>query len=233
MYTVKPNIVTFHPLAICCLLALLTGIAGCNTPHCITCNAKEGSIKGVEYFLARGVDINTTECNGITPFYAAVEGNADINMLKFLVDKGANVNVKDNIDWTPLHTAAVRSKIDVVQFLIEKGVDVNVKNSLGRTPLHEAAGSDKPNIDVFMCLIASGADVNTKDNEGRTPLHDAVMFNHKIVKYLIDQGADVNAKDNDGRKPAHNAEQYSSLPGYPEALKYLVEKRVEVDAETE
>ena len=63
----------------------------------------------------------------------AVRGST-IEAVKLLIDNGANVNVKDSDDWTPLHSAVQLVRKEIVELLIAKGADVNAKPRF--TPLN-------------------------------------------------------------------------------------------------
>ena len=67
---------------------------------------------------------------------AAADG--DIEQVKLLISKGADINSKDKGGNIPLHYAVKAGKIEVVQLLIEAGADINVKDNRDRTPLHMA-----------------------------------------------------------------------------------------------
>jgi ankyrin repeat protein len=56
------------------------------------------------------------------------------NIAKLLIDKGTDVNAKDNWYWTPLHSAVYKDK-EMVELLITRGANVNVRDGAGRTPL--------------------------------------------------------------------------------------------------
>ena len=63
----------------------------------------------------------------------------DINRIKKLLDKGADVNAKDKDGETALMAAALRGHTEIVQFLLNKGADVNAKRNDGTTALMAAA----------------------------------------------------------------------------------------------
>jgi ankyrin repeat protein len=67
--------------------------------------------------------------------------NRHIEVVQFLIEKGADVSARNNDQETPLHLATLNWHIDVVQFLIliENGADVNARNNGQNTPLHLAA----------------------------------------------------------------------------------------------
>ncbi|HIO21469.1 MAG TPA: ankyrin repeat domain-containing protein, partial [Nitrospirales bacterium] len=52
--------------------------------------------------------------------------------------KDANVNAKDEVGWTLLHTAAFYGHKEIAELLITKGADVNAKDEDSWTPLHWA-----------------------------------------------------------------------------------------------
>ena len=72
-----------------------------------------------------------------------------------LLDRGAEVNGKDNSGWTPLHYAAWDGHADVAALLLDRGAEVNVKTIDGWTPLHYAA--DYGHADVVALLLERGA----------------------------------------------------------------------------
>ena len=69
-------------------------------------------------------------------------GINDIKTVKALLDKGADVNVKDNSGSTPLIYAARNGRTEVLKALIDKGAEVNAKDINGNTPLIWAACMD-------------------------------------------------------------------------------------------
>lgn len=72
---------------------------------------------------------------------AAFWGHLDI--VKFLVEKGSDVNHHGFVKSTPLEQAAFMGHPDVVKYLIAHKADLNAKGNIGGTPLHAAVFGDK------------------------------------------------------------------------------------------
>ena len=82
----------------------------------------------------------------------------DINQVQALLAQGADINQKNRMGWTPLHTAIQKQNKELVELLISKGADLNSKNNRGQTPLFVAI--DMGQKEMVQLLISKGADVN-------------------------------------------------------------------------
>ena len=135
----------------------------------------KGNIAAVKQYLDNGVNVNAKSEPGLTSLHCAV--NEDFKgshreLVKLLIEKGADVNARDDILDTPLHGA---SNKETAETLIKAGADVDVKNESGETPLHvvERQFDEKKASEICELLIANGARVNEKKLNGQTPLDEA------------------------------------------------------------
>jgi ankyrin repeat protein len=121
-----------------------------------------------------------------------------------LLRAGADVNVKGDLDKTPLHQASANGNLPVVNELLEHGADVNAKDVDGDTPLHYACWNGHSA--VIIELLCQGADMEAKGYDGQTPLHYASCNGHvAIVQELVSRGANILAASDAGRLPIHEA----------------------------
>ncbi len=154
-----------------------------------------------------------TECfaEEIDVFKLAENGTP--KQLQEAINKGANVNVKEGLDFgykTPLHYAAsYNHNPKSINFLISKGLDVNdvfyEGNIIFGTPLTCAIRNK--NIDAVYELLKAGADPNSFSNDGNytygTPLHviamkykDNYSVTKKVIAALIKAGSNINYHEN-------------------------------------
>lgn len=133
-----------------------------------------------------------------------------LKMVKYLVEKGADVNAKSSKHGeTALIIASSDGKLEIVKYLISKGADINAVDKYGKNALMSHLGGYPEDLDVVKALVggkggflslfkkSNGVDVNAKDNEGKTALMYARSL--EVIKYLLSKGADINAKDNKGK----------------------------------
>lgn len=121
----------------------------------------------------------------------------NLEKVEELINRGADINFKDEFDFTPLFWAVFFEKnIDIVRLLIEKNADLNVQNKEG-TPLILAVKNG--NTDTALLLIEKNANFNIQDNDGYDALYWAIHFNEKkVLRELIKSGANLNAQNNFG-----------------------------------
>lgn len=83
-----------------------------------------------------GADPNIGDCDKRTALHAAIGKNSKSpELIEMLITYGAQINVKDQYGYTPLHIAALKGLADCVEILIYFGADVSVKTKSGMTAL--------------------------------------------------------------------------------------------------
>jgi len=113
--------------------------------------------------------------------------DGDIDQLQLLLSKGANVNEKNRMGWTPLHTAIRNSRLALIEPLIAKGADINAADNRGQTPLMAAIYIGQK--DAVELLIAKGADVNVMGGSDNALSLAKKRRNTEIVDLLVKHGA--------------------------------------------
>lgn len=95
---------------------------------------------------------------GLTPFLTACaySNSSDTDLLRSLIERGANPMDRDEYGRNAIHLAASSGNAGAIAFLYMIGVDINAKDSVGKTPLTIALLSN--NIDASKTLIGLGAE---------------------------------------------------------------------------
>ena len=119
----------------------------------------------------------------------------DIEQVKLLISKGADVDAKDKLGRTALHCASEKGHAEVAKLLISQGADVNAMDRNLAKPLHYAVmRGEKQTVEL---LLSKGADINAKNRDGRTPLFEAMKSSaagrKEVVELLASKGAKVPA----------------------------------------
>ena len=178
-----------------------------------------GCLKCVEILLEQNVVVDPLKHGDWTPLMiASTHGYVDI--VKKLIQYGANVQRLNKDGWNAFHLAARKGHIKVLECLLEDCMtlwDTVSKN--GRTPLHTACMHGKAKTVEFL-LQSAHYESDMKDSCGTTPFMDASRFNFVDILDLLcrKQNVDFNVVDSIGRNALHVACQSGAV----EAVQYLV-----------
>lgn len=128
----------------------------------------ENDLTSVESLLKLGVTPNLWRGGDEkTPLILASQHGYE-NIVKMLLDAGADVNEKDIDDRTALILTSRPGNENIVKMLLAAGADVNAENKNKSSALLEAVGFRSENI--IQELIISGADINAQNYDGNTAL---------------------------------------------------------------
>ena len=146
------------------------------TTHIEFLDAYLKQISNKDRFKSKENDDQTLLCS-------AVQRN-NVDKVKLLLDRGANIESKDKNDQTPLCWAVQRNNVNMVQLLLDAGANIESKDKDDRTPLWWAAWNDK--MDMAKLLLDRGANIESKDD---------------IIKLLLNAGANGESNDNNNQTP--------------------------------
>ena len=178
----------------------------CGTPLCAALH--KGHLDIALFLLEHGADgeqRGTAGQNGL--YIASSHGYTEI--VRTLIDRGADLNAVcrdwdewllgrnwsiDYLQWTPLHVASFKGRLEVARVLLEYGANVDHPDNLGRIPLHIA--SRGPCDDLVRLLLDHGANPSALDSGNETALHHAAYSGELgAVILLLDHGLAVNARN--------------------------------------
>jgi hypothetical protein len=101
---------------------------------------------------------------------------------KALIQRGADVNLRNNFRESPLAIAAKNGNIALVTLCLEKGVEVDAADKHGNTALFYAAQYNR--VDICELLLERGANLLVKNQQGKKPLD--VATDPRVRKLLED-----------------------------------------------
>ncbi|KGQ07356.1 Ankyrin repeat domain-containing protein 17 [Beauveria bassiana D1-5] len=116
---------------------------------------KTGNEAAVQLLLDRGADINAlTQSDNSCAIHCAVD-NANLTMVRFLVQNGANVNVQGSFYGSCLQSASAKGHHEMVEYLVQKGADVNIQGGFYGDALQAAARRGYHSVVNYLPLSAA------------------------------------------------------------------------------
>jgi uncharacterized protein len=188
--------------------------------------------------IARGADVNAINGKGWTPLFLAVKNRsreigtvpnpiidpvALMDVIKLLVEKGADVNVRTKARTdvygataflrepgaTPLLRAAYCADLEVIKYLLAHGADPQIATNDGTTTLMaltgvgygdgftKDVGTPDDSFEALKLLVDLGVPINAANSDKVTALHGAAHKNQpRMIEYLVEHGADMTAVSN-------------------------------------
>lgn len=164
-----------------------------------------GDTDEVKAHLKIGVNINTTNIDGLTALHQACI-DANIEMVKFLVENNADINAQDNEGWTPLHAAVSVGNLEVTKCLINKGARLNMCNN----------DSDLP---IDLCDTTNVQMKEFLDDEMQRQAIDADYERRKEELIMYEDARKMNFQDKVQSKTGATALHVSAAKGYTRVMK--------------
>ncbi len=147
-----------------------------------------------------------------------------IEVVKLLISKGADVNIKnketsfykEESGYSLLHYITYHNSkrysywkstsenerlanlLKIADTFIKNGAIIDARDDYGRTPLQLTK-----QVELAKLFIENGADFNAQDKSGCRPIH--YIYNIKQLEYYLKIGFDINTRDNNGNTPLHHA----------------------------
>ena len=155
--------------------------------------------------------------------HSATSGS--LELIKFFIDKGADILLKTKKGWNCLHIAAANGHLNLCKTLIkEYDFDVNMTNNYGWTALHQSAKCC--NYELIKLFIDKGTDALLKTKDGENCLQIAAANGClNLCKTLIEKhDFDVDMTDNYGWTALH----HSAKSGRYKLIKFFIDKGTDI-----
>jgi ankyrin repeat protein len=161
-------------------------------------------------------------------------GTKNIELVKELLDGGANIEARNEKGKTPLiiacESSGSKSSFEMVIFLLDRGADIEARENGGFSSLHYASRYSKSNssIETVKLLLDRGANIEGRSKRGWTPLiltsgysKDSTL---ETIQFLLDRGANINAKTDNEWTSLMLACAYSDTFSSLETVKLLLDR---------
>jgi ankyrin repeat protein len=133
-----------------------------------------------------GANINTKDGDGNTVLHHFLENrkkHLKWDIFQMFLDRGADPNIKNNGNYTPLYIAVQKEYLEACRMLLESGAKTDVRDLTNWTLLHYAYA--KNNFELCKLLVEYGADVSATNAYGQK-IYDMNSSHFRVYQYLLD-----------------------------------------------
>ncbi|KAK1172203.1 protein phosphatase 1 regulatory subunit 16A-like [Acipenser oxyrinchus oxyrinchus] len=181
--------------------------------------AARNDLEEVREFLKNGVSPDLYNEDGLTALHQCCIDDFE-EVVRALLDAGANVNACDSELWTPLHAAATCGHMGLVEMLIKHGANMLAVNADGNMPYDLC--EDEVTLDYIETAMANQGITQERINECRSSKERQMIAD---IRALIQAGCDLNAQDENGTSLLHIA----AANGYQSTAELLLEHKARVE----
>lgn len=201
-------------------------------PHLYT--ALKGFIHLTDMMMSGGSGTNpylTQEDTDMALRYAALGGCND--MVRRLLDKGANCNASNGKMGSALEAAAYRGHIAITELLLDGGASAYSQNGIMSSALR--AGISGGHLEVVQLLVSRGSDIDASSLTACTGASIMVAgrrrrnLNVECLTFLLDRGANVNEQDPTVGTALHCAAANMFFEGSSQCIRLLLERGADVN----
>jgi ankyrin repeat protein len=141
-------------------------------------------LETIRLILKAGANPNDRDRGNGTTVLMVAAGHGNEELVKLLLQQGANAKAGNAYGETALHYAAWRGNLTIVQQLLSQKVSVNTpKSAFGRTPLMFAVR--RGSLPIVKLLLAHGANVNAASRETLTDPHRVQYVYRSVLDHAI------------------------------------------------
>lgn len=222
-----------------------TATDGESVLHFLVTKPKQTEI--INYFIAKGVDVNKADKQGNTVLMKAASARENTEALELLLPMVKNSAAQNNKGESALTTAVQSGTPKAVEILLNNGADAKIVNKEGNNLGVYLVQSYRPQMNrgpeagntpkqdpfaVKMKLLQDkGLDLAAPQKDGSTLYHFALLKNDiNLLKKIADLKIDINAKNKDGLTALHKA---AMVAKDDTILKYLISIGAKNDVKTE
>ena len=166
---------------------------------------KNGYIDVTKELLNAGADHKLLDGFGDTWIHRAIDGGYRQELIRTMIDHGADVNAMNKHNETAFMTACKKGNVDAIKLLFSVGTNPNIKNDDGQTWIHHTVIGNWSR-EVLQVVMSHGGDVNATTKDNITALMLASRTgNVDTINVLLAAGADPNITDAGGYTCLHDA----------------------------
>jgi ankyrin repeat protein len=175
--------------------------------------------------------------------------NSNGQMIKWLIENGADISQRSNENQTSLDIAVQNNNAEMVLEILQAYSDKGIFDEKTAIYQRQTRSKNKDGYDIVIkteefpvinwailghkfelsdyLINKHNFDVNKVDDDGKTVLHDAAKNGDRyVIQYLINNGADISVVDREGKTALH----YAAGSGRADAVQWLIDNKADIKA---
>ena len=186
--------------------------------------ASNGNLELVKFFISKNIPINNQDIDGNSPLLIALNHSFS-NIAHYLIDHKANLELPNNNNFYPIHSACKNSSTQMIKLLVSKKVNVNVLFQEKITPLIFLI--ENQDFNNILYLISNGANLNLGEIKGHSILSYFVSTNDDLYRDLIfKKNFDFHYNGSSHITPLHYAAQNDDV----ELMSFFLDKGININS---